>query len=208
MKGGGLDVRLPHGQAAPPGSKQPGRVRSRLCMGWPEEPWTGFRPLPKSLLPSAGLAPSLGHGGVSGTRARMLSLSRAPRGGPPWEHRDGYCRGAPGGFLLLVRWPEAIRSPSPTPSPCHSSGAAPLVCLLVNSPRCLHCSVAWEPGIPRCEHWPGSSALPWGHSRQEPATGGSGESCWPRSLADKPPRFTRWWKAMCKNGSSCIEYFI
>lgn len=167
-------------QAAKAGS-DPGSAHCR-----PGEPLTGLWPLRKTLLPSAGLAPSPRHGCTSGTWTTMLSSQLGSWGGPPWEHGDGYCGGAQGGFLVLGQWPEATRSPSPTPSPCPTAHPwlwppALVLCLWFASQK-IHLGFALQ-------HGPGSQGgsagqaalpcLPWGCStrpagRQGPLTRASG----------------------------------
>lgn len=147
-------------QAAKAGS-DPGSAHCR-----PGEPLTGLWPLRKTLLPSAGLAPSPRHGCTSTTWTTMLGSQLGSWGGPPWEHGDGYCGGAQGGFLVLGQWPEANQeSQSRSLTLPHSSpvalapgpGSVPLVCLSVNLP--WYC-IAASPRTPGWECWPGSPALP------------------------------------------------
>lgn len=95
VKGGGLDAHLVHGQAAPPGSKQPrqGQTQAQHAAGL------------GSLLQGSGcriktFCRVLGWHHPQATAASQVpgpgcsALGWAPGGDPPWEHGDGYCGGA------------------------------------------------------------------------------------------------------------------
>lgn len=121
----------------------------------------GLRPLHKNLLPSAGLASFLGHGCLSGTWTRMLLArlqGRHTMGAQGWLLQWSV-RWLPGPCLVAQRNQES-QSRTLTLLQLTSSALVPLVCLLVNSPHCLHCHITCEPGIPRCEPCPACPALP------------------------------------------------